>query len=323
MNKDTSKLVTIPGELHSAATGNIVAGADEIFDYDSSCYQSDINSRWQYIDNPEYVEVHVDASSKVLYGVKQDGDFYFGAGVPSQVESRISQVESDLGTDLEETKAELRHDIDELQDTIEYYVDASINELGERIDIADASINRIESFFDEVENPEFVEVHVDASNKILYGVKEDGDFYFGAGVPSQIEERIGGIEQEISQDIDASINKLDASVDNINKKLNRLNIGIDPDRGVLRIGNKMFKLIDYTGPAEFDEDIDYTIFIEATTTLENPEWQQAITDSEDRLLYGKKQGSGEEYWPQQELEGYTMTVDGVTASVNSIIRNIK
>ena len=33
MARDTSKLVTIPGELHSAATGNIVAAAEEVFDY--------------------------------------------------------------------------------------------------------------------------------------------------------------------------------------------------------------------------------------------------------------------------------------------------
>jgi hypothetical protein len=36
MARDTNKLVTIPGELHSAATGGIVAAAEEIFDYDAN-----------------------------------------------------------------------------------------------------------------------------------------------------------------------------------------------------------------------------------------------------------------------------------------------
>ena len=43
MARDTSKLVTIPGELHSAATGNIVAASEEIFDYTANKYQKDIN----------------------------------------------------------------------------------------------------------------------------------------------------------------------------------------------------------------------------------------------------------------------------------------
>lgn len=211
-------------------------------------------------------------------------------------------------------------------------------------------------YIQEISNPEFVRVITDADDKILFGIKADGDICFGVGVPSQIKDYVDGeiekatpehyqqvldflegmlggktlseILTEINAEIDTKaaqtdVEALQSSVHSINSRLNKLNLAIDADRGVLRIGNKMFKLIDYTGPADFDEDIDYTIFIEATTTLENPEWQQAITDSEDRLLYGKKQGSGEEYWPQEELEGYTMTVDGVTASVNSIIRNIK
>ena len=47
MARDTSKLVTIPGELHSAATGNIVAAAEEVFDYNANKYQKDINQEVQ------------------------------------------------------------------------------------------------------------------------------------------------------------------------------------------------------------------------------------------------------------------------------------
>ena len=43
MARDTSGLVTIPGELHSAATGNIVVAAEEVFDYTINKYQKDIN----------------------------------------------------------------------------------------------------------------------------------------------------------------------------------------------------------------------------------------------------------------------------------------
>ena len=71
MARDTSKLVTIPGELHSAATGNIVAAAEEVFDYTTNKYQNDINQEVAYIKedssvapipsfNPQSQTVHLD-----------------------------------------------------------------------------------------------------------------------------------------------------------------------------------------------------------------------------------------------------------------------
>ena len=48
----------------------------------------------------------------------------------------------------------------------------------------------------------------------------------------------------------------------------------------------MYKLISYEGDAEFDEYVDATVFVAASETGENPEFQSVITDSEDKLLYG-------------------------------------
>ena len=48
----------------------------------------------------------------------------------------------------------------------------------------------------------------------------------------------------------------------------------------------MYKLISYEGDAEFDEYIDATVFVASTETIDNPEFQSVITDSENKLLYG-------------------------------------
>ena len=48
----------------------------------------------------------------------------------------------------------------------------------------------------------------------------------------------------------------------------------------------MYKLISYEGDAEFDEYIDATVFVASTETIDNPEFQSVITDSEDKVLYG-------------------------------------
>lgn len=49
MTQDKDKLVTIPGELHSAATGNVVASTEEVYDYKLDSRQSDLNN-----DSPSY-----------------------------------------------------------------------------------------------------------------------------------------------------------------------------------------------------------------------------------------------------------------------------
>ena len=82
------------------------------------------------------------------------------------------------------------------------------------------------------------------------------------------------------------LTNLAQQADTTKKEFDFFGIGIDSERGVLRIGGKMYKLISYEGDAEFEEDVDATIFVASTETIENPEFQSVITDSEDKVLYG-------------------------------------
>ena len=82
------------------------------------------------------------------------------------------------------------------------------------------------------------------------------------------------------------LTNLAQKADTTKKEFEFFGIGIDSERGVLRIGGKMYKLISYEGDAEFDEYVDATVFIGSTETINNPEFQSVITDSEDKLLYG-------------------------------------
>ena len=276
MARDTSKLVTIPGELHSAATGNIVSASQEIFDYDSNSYQSQLNkqlynvsahdssadakytleeaiaavpesyhfggliltfiskegdfeiyqlkskewntdtSKWSIVpnnivqDNPEYVEVHIDGSEKILYGVRADGDFYFGAGVPSQVKGYVDEKSAEIDGKIEDLKEEIDSSINVNIEKIENEIDVLDSSVSTGFDRVDASIHAL-GYYEE--NPEYAEVHLDSSNKILYGVKrDDGDFYFGAGVPSQIRDYVN----EKGEKIDASILEIETRFYNVN-----------------------------------------------------------------------------------------------------------
>ena len=82
------------------------------------------------------------------------------------------------------------------------------------------------------------------------------------------------------------LTNLALKADTTKKEFDFFGIGIDSERGVLRIGGKMYKLISYEGDAEFDEYVDATVFVASTETVENPEFQSVITDSEDKVLYG-------------------------------------
>ena len=82
------------------------------------------------------------------------------------------------------------------------------------------------------------------------------------------------------------LTNLARKTDTTKKEFEFFGIGIDSERGVLRIGGKMYKLISYEGDAEFDEYVDATVFVASTETIGNPEFQSVITDNEDKLLYG-------------------------------------
>ena len=82
------------------------------------------------------------------------------------------------------------------------------------------------------------------------------------------------------------LTNLAQKADTTKKEFDFFGIGIDSERGVLRIGGKMYKLISYEGEAEFDEYIDATVFIASTETIENPEFQSVITDADEKVLYG-------------------------------------
>ena len=82
------------------------------------------------------------------------------------------------------------------------------------------------------------------------------------------------------------LTNLARKTDTAKKEFDFFGIGIDSERGVLRIGGKMYKLISYEGDAEFDEYVDATIFVASTETVDNPEFQSVITDAEEKILYG-------------------------------------
>ena len=118
------------------------------------------------------------------------------------------------------------------------------------------------------------------------------------------------------------LTNLARKTDTAKKEFDFLGIGIDSERGVLRIGGKMYKLISYEGDAEFDEYVDATVFVGSTETINNPEFQSVITDSENKLLYGLRVDGTE---TNIDLTGLRITnpETGAEVKVQLVVNDLK
>ena len=106
------------------------------------------------------------------------------------------------------------------------------------------------------------------------------------------------------------------------KEFDFFGIGIDSERGVLRIGGKMYKLISYEGDAEFDEYVDATVFVASTETINNPEFQSVITDADEKILYGLRVDGTE---TDIDLTGLRITnpETGADVKVQLVVNDLK
>ena len=118
------------------------------------------------------------------------------------------------------------------------------------------------------------------------------------------------------------LTNLAQKTDTTKKEFDFFGIGIDSERGVLRIGGKMYKLISYEGDAEFEEYVDATLFVASTETVDNPEFQSVITDSEDKLLYGLRVDGTE---TDIDLSGLRITnpETGAEVKVQLVVNDLK
>lgn len=126
-----------------------------------------------------------------------------------------------------------------------------------------ATADQVSQLGQYVDNPEWVKVVTDGEGKILYGVKTDGKFYFGDGCPPQVQEYV--------QD---KINEL--SLDEYEDIVTFLGDLIDGDTLATLLNAKLDK-------EGLDADALATV-----QAVENPEYIQVTTDSEGKILGGRK-----------------------------------
>jgi len=121
------------------------------------------------VENPEWVTVFTDKEDKILFGVKEDGNFYFGAGCPPQVKQYISEILGNYSsTDYADVMTFLGNLID--GDTLSTLLNAKVDKVTGKslIDAEYASLQETKI------NPEWIQVTIDNEDKILEGISNEG-----------------------------------------------------------------------------------------------------------------------------------------------------
>ena len=144
-------------------------------------------------------------------------------------------------------------------------------------------------------NAEWVKVVTDKDNKILYGVKTDGKFYFGDGCPPQVQEYVSNFIDSYGYNKDAIDSLLATKVD---KVVGKSLIDVDYSDSISVIENTEYLEATVDSDNKIIEGIktDGTKIIETPIEIQgvrqeiidNLDFIQVTTDSEDKILEGIK-----------------------------------
>ena len=244
--------IVIGGRLHSAATGNTVAGANEIMD--------DAQGKKQSVVNQEL------ANRISVAGQQQQ------AAIESEAETRAAK-DRELKALIDQGIIEgggIVFDTEPTPDSVNPVTSNGIaGTLGYNID-----------------NVEFVRVVVDAQNRVVFGIQHNGNVYFGAGVPEQVQTYV--------RDMMATIDLTD-----ITTTLEQIT-----DYLAGKLGTQLTLSEELNGKVDKEEGkslIDAEV-AESLSTADNPEYVKAVTDSEGKLLAGIKK-DGKVWLNDLEVDG--------------------
>lgn len=114
-----------------------------------------ISQLGQYVENEEFVRLYISPTNQILFGIRKNGDVFFAAGVPRQIQEFVLAHKEDV--------LEL---LDGKVDKIPGKGLSSNDYTNAEKEIVDLS--------ELVSNAEFIELKTDAENKIIQGVRKNG-----------------------------------------------------------------------------------------------------------------------------------------------------
>lgn len=291
MNKDKVQNQNILGTLVNKDESGIIAYSDQIYDKKADKSLEEENTKQnERLDNAEAKDRELQST---LENITKTGEASAASNVSynhndsqldaSNVQQAIDEVYNKGNTNRENDKTELEKSISDNKAA----VDASIQDAYKKSNYNDGDniidFNTVHLITD---NPEYICVAVDADDKILCGIKTDGQPYFGVGCPQQVKDYIDKQINKIlgTDDISSNIDSLNEIEDFLKdftnsdtlKKLLDLKANVDEVRATT---DDIYKK---SNPNDSEGNV-----VDTNTIIsfeDNPEYIKALTDSVGRLI---------------------------------------
>lgn len=148
-------------------------------------------------------------------------------------------------------------------------------------DSEDKVVSQFALPFREIESPEFIKVIVDAEDHFLFGIQLDGSIEWGKGIPAPIKAKLQEIINQCQQDKTDILETINAAKKELSASITALQEG---------------KVDKEEGKSLIEDEVK-----ECFKVIENEDFIHAVTDSEDRLLFGIYRATGKPYFPLNEM----------------------
>lgn len=148
-------------------------------------------------------------------------------------------------------------------------------------DSKDKVVSQFAIPFREIESPEFIKVIVDAEDHFLFGIQLDGSIEWGKGIPAPIRAKLQEIIKQCQQNNTDILEAINAAKEELSSSITALQEG---------------KVDKEEGKSLIEDEVK-----ECFKVIENKEFIKAITDADDKVLFGIYRDSGKPYFPLNEM----------------------
>lgn len=181
--------------------------------------------------------------------------------------------EQDTAIDIKAEKSEVAAELDK-----KFNKENIAQEFG---DSKDKVVSQFALPFREIESPEFIKAIVDAEDHFLFGIQLDGSIEWGKGIPAPIRAKLQEIINQCQQDKTDVLEAINTAKKELSASIAALQEGkVDKEEGKSLIADEVK---------------------ECFKVIENEEFIKAITDADDKVLFGIYRDSGKPYFPLNEM----------------------
>ena len=166
-------------------------------------------------------------------------------------------------------------------------------------DAEDKVVSQYALPFREIESPEFLYCLADADDHLLFGIQLDGSVEWGKGIPAPIRAKLQDIADKLQDIVNQSQQDKADLTEAVNTVKTELSASLQQymsatDASISDLQQN--KVDKEEGKSLIDDEVK-----ECFKVVENEEFLYAITDSEDRLLFGIYRDTGKPYFPLNEM----------------------